>query len=339
MKKYEIVIVGAGPGGLRCAKVLAENNQNFILLERKPEFDRKICAGIWGLTKKTKEMGLPNKLFEKQFKKILVSTPHRKIEVKQKKPFVASLNREQLSKWMFKQAKKAGANIVFDSPVTKVDKNYVITKRKKIYFKYLIGADGSYSTVRKSLSLSQHVGMGIHYWTKEKFKNMEVHFDADKFGPWYGWIVPHKKLTSIGTGSDPRVISSKKAKKNLELWCLENKLAISSAKFEGAPINYDYKGYKFRNKYLIGDAAGFPSGLTGEGIYFAMASGDDVAKMIINKNHKPELINKILDIKKKHELILRAFKLNKTLEKIEYNILLSLLHFKFFDKEIIDLVG
>ena len=339
MEQYKTVIVGAGPAGLKCAKILAENDEDFIVFEKKPGFDRKICTGIWGLTKKTKYMGLPDELFEKKFKRVIFSLPHRKNEIKLNKPFVATLNRKELSEWMYKQAKKSGANILFDSPISEIGKNYVIIKGRKIYFKNLIGADGSISIVRKSLNLAQGVGVGIQYWTDQKFKDMEIHFDADKFGPWYAWIVPHTKLTSIGTGADTRLISSKKLRKNLDLWCSENNFDISNSRFEGAPINYNYQGYKFNNKFLIGDAAGFASGLTGEGIYFAMASGEDVAKIIIDKKYKPLLIEKILDIKRRHEIIADSFKLNKILEKVEYNLLFSLFKFKFFDEEVIDLVG
>lgn len=339
MEKYKTVIIGAGPGGLRCAKILAENNEDFILLEKNPRLKRKICTGIWGLTKKTEYMGLPNSLFKRKFKKIITSTPHRKVEIKMKRPFVATLNRLELSRWMLKEAKKSGANIFFDSPVSQIKKDYIITNGKRIKFDNLVGAEGACSIVRKSLGLSQHIGIAIQYWVNRKFKYLEAHFDADKFGPWCSWIAPHKRKTSIGTGTDPRLIPAKKLKKNLDIWCSERGIDVLSAEFEGAPISYDYKGYKFNNKFLVGDAAGFTSGLSGEGIYFAMASGEDVAKIIINKNHKPSLIHKVLEIKRKHELIAEAFKLNKTLEKVEYNILLSLLKFKFFDKKTIDLLG
>ncbi len=339
MEKYKTIIIGAGPAGLRCAKSLADNNEDFILVERKSKFDRKICTGMWGISEKTRYMQLPDKLFERKFKQIIVTTPHRKVKVKYDKPFVATLNRKELSEYMYREAKKSGANIIFGSSVSDIGKNYVVANGEKIYCDNIIGADGSSSIVRKSLGLTQHIGIGIQYWVKKEFKDMEVHFDADKFGPWFTWIAPHKGLTSIGTGSDPRLIPSKKLKENLNSWCLENNIPISSVRFEGAPINYDYQGYKFNNKFLVGDAAGFTSGLTGEGIYFAMASGEDVAKMIINKNHKPLLINKILSIKRKHEMIANAFKLNKTLEKIEYNLLLNLLKIKLFDKKVIDLVA
>lgn len=340
MEKYKTIIVGAGPGGLRCAKILAENDEDFILLEKKPKFDRKICAGIWGLTDKTRYMGLPDKLFERKFNKVLISTPYRRVEVKLETPFAATLDRKELSECMYKEVKKAGANIVFNSPVSKVEKNYLVANKKKIFFDYLVGADGSTSIVRRNLGLlSQCVGIGIQCWIKREFKDMELHHDVDRFGPWYSWIVPHKGITSIGTGGDPRSIPTMKMKEGLIKWCAENDCDISNANFEGAPINWEYKGYRFSNKFLIGDAGGFASSLTGEGIYFAMASGEDVAKIIINENHNPVLIEKILNIKRKHETILNLFRLNKTFGEVEYNLFLSFLKFRFFGKMVIDLLA
>lgn len=107
---------------------------------------------------------------------------------------------------------------------------------------------------------------------------------------------------------------------------------------EGAPINYCYKGYKFGNKFLAGDAAGFASGLTGEGIYFAMASGDDVAKMIIDKNYKPLLIKKILRKKRKHEFILGFLK-KRFLAEIGMNSFVFLLRFEYFKNQTIKFIA
>jgi len=262
MERYKTVIVGAGPGGLRCAKTLAENNEDFILLEGKPDIENKICTGLWGLTEKTNYMNLPDKVFEKKFRRILCITSHRRVELKTKAPFIATLNRKRLSEWMHKEAKKTGANISFGSSVTNIGRDYAVSNGKKIGFKYLVGADGSYSFVRKSMDIGQDVGIGIQYWVEKEYDDLEVYFDYKKFGPWYGWIAPHKRITSIGTGGDPKSININRMKMNLEKWCIQNGHDISKARFESAPISNDYKGFRFGNRFLVGDAAGLASGFT-----------------------------------------------------------------------------
>ena len=41
----DILIIGAGPGGLACAKVLAEQGRKVLVLERRQEIGPKVCAG------------------------------------------------------------------------------------------------------------------------------------------------------------------------------------------------------------------------------------------------------------------------------------------------------
>lgn len=332
MEHYKTVIVGGGPGGLRCAKVLAENDEDFLLLEGKPGPDSKICTGLWGITDKTRRMGLPDDIFERTFSRIFFTTPHRRVEVRMKEPFVATLNRKRLNEWMYREARKAGANIEFGSVVTGIGKDYVSVGKRKIRFDCLVGADGSSSAVRRSIGLKQDFGIGIQFWVKEEFRDLELHLDYRIFGPWYGWVVPHRGITSIGTGAHPAHIPLKRMKRNLMMWCRQMGYDISGAGFEGAPLGYDYRGFMFGNRFLVGDAAELASGFTGEGIYFAMASSEDVARIIIDKSHDPTLIRKVLGIKRKQELILRALKLNRVTGIIGQGMLLELLRLGPFKK-------
>ncbi len=339
MEHYKTVIVGAGPGGLRCAKTLAENGEDFILLEGQPEPSRKICTGLWGVTEKTRYMGLPDSLFERKFSRVFFTTPRRRVEVRMKEPFVATLNRKRLSEWMHREARKAGANIEFGSHVTGIGRDYVSVGRRRISFDCLVGADGSSSAVRRSIGLRQGVAIGIQFWVKEEFMDLELHLDYSTFGPWYGWVAPHRGITSIGTGAHSACIPLKRMRRNLSVWCRKRGYDISGARFEGASLGFDYRGFRFGNRFLVGDAAGLASGFTGEGIYFAMASGEDIARMIINKEHDPALIRRVVDIKMKQEMIMRALKLNRVAGTAGQNLLLSFLGFGPFKNWFIELVA
>ena len=100
--------------------------------------------------------------------------------------------------------------------------------------------------------------------------------------------------------------------------------------------DYDYKGHRFKNKFLVGDAGGFASGLTGEGIYFAIKSGEDVAKQILNKQYKQVNIEHILKTKQFEEEILDSLQVNKTITEIEFELLNLLLNSKWIDKEVLN---
>ncbi len=334
MEKYETVIVGAGPGGLKAAETLAKAGREVLVLEQKDVIGDKICTGVLSL--KDFEIGVPEKIVDRKFKKVIINTPMQKTIVEEKEFFLASIDRKVLGRWMAKQAEKAGAKIRINSRVDKIGKDYVIAGKKKIGFNYLIGADGSNSIVRPYLGLKDKtVGMGMQYKTKKMFKNLEIFYDYDEFGPWYVWICPHKGYTFVGTGSDPKVINVPLLKKRLNRWC-KGKFDMKKAEFQAHIIRAGYKGFKFGNKFLIGDAAGFPSALTGEGMCFAMLSGIDVARKIINPRYKCQNIEHILRVKNVEDGIIKHMEKHKTLAKIEIETFALLAKSKWIDREIIE---
>ncbi len=330
--EYDVVIVGAGPGGLECAKTLAEKGKQVLVLERKRIIGPKTCGG--GLTKKDFTFEMPKKQ-GKKFKKVYINTPHQSLILENKDFVVVTMNRADLGKDMEDKARKAGAEIRTNSNVSEIKEKSIIVNGEEIGFKCLVGADGATSIVRRYLGLkTEEKEMAIEYKIPKIFKKMEIFLDSELFASGYAWIFPHKHFTSIGAGADSRFINSQDLKKNLDKWIKEKRIDVSQGKFEGAIINYDYRGYKFKNKFLIGDAAGFTSGLTGEGIYAARLSGQEVAKIVLNKTYVPEKLNHLLKIKAKHESLLKIFELSGPLREMEYESLIFLLKNKFLKKKI-----
>jgi geranylgeranyl reductase family protein len=342
MENYEAVIIGAGPAGLKCAEILAKNNKKVLVLEKNNIIGRKVCAG--GIALKNSDLKIPYSIIQRKFKKVLFHTPHQETEIKVEKPFIATIDRKDLGKWMTSKAKKEGAEIKINSNVTKIKNTLLVVNNKiKIKYKYLVGADGANSILRKYLNFkTDNYLEAFQYITKKKFRNLEIFINTDKFGPAYLWIFPYKNSTSIGTGGDlarkihQHALNLKISdiRKNFDFWC-NKRIDIKKAKFEGAIINYDYKGHEFGNKFLIGDAGGFASGLTGEGINFAIKTGEDVANKIINKKYQCNNIKHILKVKKFEEELLRSLELNKVWTKVEWELFNLLFKIKWIDKEVI----
>ncbi len=320
MQTKNIIIVGAGPAGLAAAAELRKISRfnNVVVLEKNAEISYKICAG--GISPNSSEIDLPEKIIDRKFKRIKIFTPKQSVTLEEDRPIAATTNRKFLHKIMAEKATGLGAKILFNKFVKEISADSVTTNAgEKFVFDYLIGADGSNSSIRKILGLkTKKMLAAFQYMIPQNYPYMEFHIDFKKFGPSYAWIFPQKEVVSVGTGYDPNLFkndfSIQKLRKNFDLWCAK-KFDMKNAKFEAFSINYDYQGFDFGNIFLAGDAAGFASGFTGEGIKFAVLSGKDIARKICDPNYKCAEIENILKIKKRGENFIRLLSKNQTIAK------------------------
>jgi len=335
--KYDVIIIGAGPAGLAAAKVLAENKKEVLVLEKNQVAGDKVCAG--GLTKKDfEDLGLPKSIAEKEFFSMDIYFNDRLIKLDLEKPWFWTCSRKELGKWQVTEAQKAGAQIQFNSRVTIIQKDFVLVHPStKFFFRYLIGADGTNSIVRNFLDLkTKKIIICFHYLASQRrFNELALYFDLKKLTPTWNWIFPHQNCVSVGSGTDPKLMKIEKAKENFDDWCKRIGLEPAEYRFEAAPINYDYQGVEFGNIFLAGDAAGVASGVTGEGIYPAMVSGQEVALKIINPKHNFQKLKRIIRVKKLEEILLTLYKSNPLLIKMTFGIFGLLLKTKRFRKKLI----
>lgn len=304
---YDVVIVGAGPAGLTCAEVTAKQGASTLVLERKKSIGAKVCAGgiTWnGLITKLKDIS------ERSFRTQYIYTKRQQFSISKKNPIIATVNRETLGQLMHENALNVGATIRTNCQVTSIEDDQITFLNRdsgvyeRVQYKTLVGADGSSSTVRKYLQIPvTGFGVGINFMVEGDFPTMEWHLNSSLFGSGYCWIFPHRGIASIGAYADAKSVSAKYLKTSLIDWSKSNHINLSDSTLDAERINYDYKGYRFGNIFLIGDAAGLASALTGEGIYPAMVSGEAVGWEICNRDTTDNDFQNLLKNHRIHRLM------------------------------------
>ena len=338
--KYDVIIIGAGPAGLSCAEVLSKNGKSVLVLEKNDEVGPKICAG--GLpVKMEKEKLLSLQDVDKIFYSIKLYFAKTCKKLADSNPLVATIDRGKLGKIMLEKAVRSGAEIRMGIEVKEIKGDLIIINGQEIKYNYLVGADGSNSLVRRFLGIkTEKILVTLQYTIPQnvqKFEEMEYFFDS-KILNGYFWIFPHKNYTIIGCGYHPETTqdSSFNLKSAFEKWLKDHQIKTDGFRLESFPISFDYQGYQFGNKFLVGDAGGFASGLTGEGIYFAMVSGREIVRKIIDPQYNCSELSKILKIKRNQENFLKLSSfLNDLSPNLGFKIMLFLFNFKYFRKMLI----
>jgi len=283
-EQVDVLVIGGGPGGLACATLLAQRGAKVVLAERKSMIGPKVCAG--GLTWHGLLRHVPDLLIERSFVEQDIRTPWQRVVVAEPDPIVATVNRLALGQWMAEQALTAGVMVMAGVRVTDLEAHRAILAtaagyRSAVEFRHLVGADGATSLVRRFLGLPvAAMGLGLNCVHPGGHARMEWHLEPRRFGAGYGWIFPHRDTLSIGAYGDSRLFSGRELKKRILLWAADQGFRLDPQTIRAGLVNYDYQGVRFDRGWLVGDAAGLASGLTGEGIYPALVSGQAVARMI-----------------------------------------------------------
>jgi geranylgeranyl reductase len=284
MENYDVIIVGAGPAGLICAEQLKDSGLSVLLIEKDKIFGDKVCAG--GLTRKDFTIyDFPDEILAQKVYKTAVHSPKRISQAEPPEPIVFTIDRKDLGSFQRKRLEGSDIKVMTGDRVKEIEEDSIITESGKAFaYKYLVGADGYASIVRRYLNIPvKRKLIGIQYMAPVPGLDpkLEIFLDSKHFNAWYGWIFPHEEMICVGCCCDTRFFSSSKLKKNFHRWLDKKGINVSKGKYESAPISYDYRGLKFGNIFLAGEAAGMASGLTGEGIFQCLVSGKQVASYIM----------------------------------------------------------
>lgn len=295
MAKFDIIVIGAGPAGSATAAWAAKQGLNAALVD-KAHFPRnKLCGGLF--------TGRSRRYFREIFEADLdtrqtltrtqIAFWHagQELACLSDVPPLHLTMRVDLDTQMLTHACAAGAHDFTGHAIKDID-DTTITLRDgtKLQAAILIGADGVNSVVAKHLFGTafdtQTIGFALeteapHAPTPVNEAQLErsvrIDFAAAQWG--YGWSFPKAETTTIGVCGLRKHNADMKAHMARYLQTLDNpqspKLLI---KGHHLPFG-DFRRVPGRaNVLLVGDAAGLVDPITGEGIAFALKSGQLAAQ-------------------------------------------------------------
>ena len=142
--------------------MLAKANKDVLIIERKKEKDigDKVCAGA--LPPHSMRY-FPPEIYERVFDSVTMWVRDRKIKVEIGEPLLAMISRREIGQYQLKLAKENGAQLITDTSVRGLNKEkneVVLEDDSLISYEYLIAADGSNSTTRKSMGFKGSQLMG-----------------------------------------------------------------------------------------------------------------------------------------------------------------------------------
>ncbi len=304
-KIYDVIIIGCGPAGTTAGIVLARKGVDVLILEKKafPRF--KLCAGM--LTQKTLDFaesiypGLERKLEQKEIirnktKEYCIRTKDRQLCSGRSKDSFVLVDRQQYDQLWHDKASASGA-VIRQEHVVQVDvtASRVVTHSGRVYrARYILGADGGASRVRKTLAREKVVRPP---WSRGAALALEtfVSREGKAFPDYpelivgvvpdgYAWSFPGRSRQRVGICS-ARTLDGKILKNRLQnLWGEGGFLNNGQIRIQGHVLPYgDYeKSPGYKNVLLLGDAAGLAEPLLGEGIYYAHASAGLAAQAVMD---------------------------------------------------------
>ena len=302
VQPYDVVIVGAGPGGLSCAKHLARSGKSVLVLEKSAELGQKICSGLISpkaFPEQERDRGIP-------WTGISVATKRSKKFLSFERPFLWTAGRKAIEGRLLADC---AADVHFSEAVRNITHDFVETDHARYAYQHLVGADGSLSKVRKHLGLPSEyvVGWAFHYILDRPCEEFQMHWVPREFKGAYGYMMPKNRVQTMvgmawaGVAFDAEVAA--KAKQ----WIVRTfDVDPEHTPHEAMKGNADYRGWRFGNTYLVGDAGGFLNPVTTEGIWFAMRSGEGVAKFILGDPEGRKILAKMVA---EHRKQVRIFKL------------------------------
>ncbi len=303
-----VAVVGGGPSGSCAAEVLAKAGIQTWLFERKLD-NAKPCGGAIPLCM-VAEFDLPESIIDRKVRHMkMISPSNREVDIHldNEDEYIGMCRREVMDSFLRNRARDLGTQLVnglVQSIDTGKNRQGPYTLRyadysgggatgeiKTLEVDLIIGADGANSRVAKAMDAGDY-NMAIAFQERIRLPKEEMaHYEdlaemyvgTDVSPDFYAWVFPKYDHVAVGTGT-MQVNQSliKGLQKGIRDRASARLLHGEVIKVEAHPIPEHPRPRRVVGRMaLVGDAAGYVTKSSGEGIYFAAKSGRMCAEQIV----------------------------------------------------------
>lgn len=300
-KRYDVIVIGLGPGGSSAAYELAQFGRKVLGLEKYHMPRTKPCGGCLSAKIQTiLDDDLPALAEEEITRVILSFRGQSEITITSEKPIAWMVMREQFDFHLAEKARQAGAQVHYGEPVLSIERTglgfRVQTSKGEYFSKFLVGADGVNGLTSRALGYapSRQIAVALEgeiALTPATHRTLQhtVRLDIGDIPYGYGWLFPKEKNWSVGVGTvqQPDLHPRKYYASLLRNQHIEQDIIDERSRGYRIPLFSGRSAEISRDgSLLVGDAAALVDPFLGEGIYYAIRSGQIAAETIHKALHE-----------------------------------------------------
>lgn len=286
-----VIVIGGGPAGSLAASLLASGGRPVIVFDEKLAWE-KPCGG--GVTHKALQhypflAEVPaERAFVQQCE--LISPSGQRVRFPLREP-LAIFSRLSLNGLLLERARTAGAKLKKER-VTQIGgsagKWMVTTPAGQYHAAHIILAAGARAPFRGQFASpieSEDLMLTAGYYIPGQNSLVQIQFLQGISG--YIWIFPRTDHVSAGIAARMGEAAASQLRATLERWLEQNGFALSGARFYAHILpalrvqSLDRLQLGGDGWSMIGDCAGLVDPITGEGLYYALRSGELCAQALL----------------------------------------------------------